>query len=1507
MSKVKKYALRRVAIGLVLGLYVLIALLNSTVVQSYIGAAVGSYFSNQWGGKVRIGALHASPISHVILDKIELISPTDDTIFVGDRITCRFKRFPFHNSRLSFRSVELWNGRYHLHTFRHPDGQSGINLDFIINYFKQKAKPDDGVPAPVFTVEVGELRLHNIDYIQDLAEPASYQPRAHGVDIPHMRYWDISGVIRNVRVENDHVKARFVSLSATEQSGLHIVDLSMDAEVGPTGIYATNLDLQTDDSRVFMDASLKYNGWEEMSDYCNTVVHDVVLKEGTEVSMRDAAYWAPLLWDAEVKARPQGHVYGTIANLTAENFLAFFGNNSNLLFDGNITGLPHIERTQVHAVLHRLHTSHADLSEVRLPDSVPLPLPAAVRHMGTIDLSAEATGGMQDIEAWVNMNSQVGDLEAHARLMHDTLRNDYAYWGDVDSRMLGIRSLLPNEWVWRSGMHLSFQGTGLDPEKMDVSVEGRLYNTSLRGATLQRTAISAELAGGVASAEAELRDSLIHLNLTVDADLNKGDYHADVQLNNAQLTALHLLQTDSTVALTTQLKAHLTGKNLEQMAGNITLDNTHLQYGSHKLDMRHLALQAETEPSLAPIGTDQPDGLALPVANWKRLALQCDWLDATVEGHFAYTHLPVIAQDFCARYLPSYYNPYPYDDQSRSQAYEQLADDRLDMELQWEDRYGTFAELMPSIVIAEGTRLRGNYNYGEALKLVIQSDSLRVGSFALQDVGVDGGSLGDSYRLRLRATNAKTGAMTLMQAPALTAAVGRNLSTLALEWGNENPSTASNSGKLEFLLTSSASGNRLMVTQPHFYVMGQKWTVVCPDGVWMNRERIKVDNLKVYGLEQAMRIDANIPGAGQPATTEQEDYVRASFDDFAVGQLSSLLLASSSLNIEGTLDGYLRVQGLSSQALVDADLNVQQFAVNNMALGDLSITTHQQPNDPLLYIDVVADAQGHHPIDIHGHLNPEGKPMDLSFDLNADRLPIGMAQPFLASVASKMEGQAGGKVSVRGTTEALRVDGYISLSQGRIGLAPTGVEYLVDDTVRIENNTLNLRNFIIRDLENNTAYANGTLALLPEPRLAMRLHTSRIMALNKPADGETFHGKLMASADADINGPLKALQVTVQATAQNGSDLYVPISNKKQVSENEYIVFVSPYPTPRRNRPTSRAATTGSINLQANVSVTPGVTVHLPMDFEQLTANVTAVGRGDIQVVMRDGKTPDILGDYEFTSGNFSLTLLQLINKTFAIEEGSTLNFPGDINNARFNVNAVYSQRVNLSTLMGNSSSSSASDNYVQVQDIITLAGTLQDPSIKFDIQIPNAEQSVQDQVFTYIDKNNERDMLNQSISLLLLGRFTPQGTTDNDASPLGDGGSINILTSSASSLVSRLVKVVDVNFNYYAGSGNTPGQFDVGISKQWNKFYFESTFGYANTTGEMENTTSNVLVGDVEVGYRFNPYFNIYGFHRSNTSFYTRTELPYKQGIGIKLTKDLDNLSDLFPWLRKRKKLTFE
>lgn len=1476
MHKKALYVVRRIVGYSLLSVYLIIAALNSTVVQSYIGAAVGNYFSKEWGGKVRIGALHASPFSHVILEDIELISPSNDTIYYGERIACRFKRFPFHGDGLSFDHVSLRNGRYHLHTFHYPSGKSGINLDYIIHYFADRAKPSEKTGS-VFIVEVGELHLRNIDYIQDLPEPKSHHTYPYGVDIPHMRFYNISGYFRNIRVENDHVNVRIVSLTTTEASGQHIVDLSMDAEVSPNGIRATNMDLQTDDSRIFMDARLDFNGWDEMSDYCNTVVHDVVLKEGTEVNLSDAAYWAPTLWGINCKVQAQGHISGPVANMTAQNFIASFGENSHLFMDANIAGLPDINHTTINASIHRLHTNYDDLAAVRHPEPITMKAPDIIQRMGIIDLDASLNGSLKNCEAFFNLNSLIGDLEGHVNLQYDTLLHQYAYLGDLDSRSIGIRSLIPNEWVSRTGFHLSFQGAGFDPNTMEASIEGRLYNTQIKGNDIERTTISAELSKHELVADLTLKDPLINLDLTATVGMGENkSYSADIILDDAQLTTLHLIKGDTAVNLTTRLVADLQGNDIEHLTGTLSLHNTQCDIGSRHIALRNVLVQA-----------NETNG-------FHNLSLNSDWASMNIGGYYSYSDLPLIIRDFCQRYLPTYYNPYR---DSEPVDLTPLYDDHLTIGLVWNDIHGTFYDFMPTISIADGTTLRGNYNYSEALKLVLKSDSLNIGSIALHDIGLNGNTLGENYRLRMKASSLNSGSSPLINNLDLSVAIGSAISTVALQWDN-NTNTIENEGDIEVFLTSSPTDNKIMVTRPNFYIMGQRWSLVCPGGIMLNNDRLQVDNLKIYGMGQAVTLKALLAG-------NNDDIISASFDDFAIGQFTPLLLSGNNLDLQGTLDGTCHMMGFSTKPHIDADLSVKECIVNGQPLGDIDINSDYLSDQSRLNIDITSSLRqglaSSKPIEAHGYLLMNHKKPTLNFDLSLDKLPLQAAQPFLSTVASDMQGTLSGNIHADGPTTQPYINGNLALNDGLLKLIPTGVAYRINDSLSIVNNTLSLKDFIIQDIESNQARINGSVSLEQQGLiLNLSLHTQRLLMLDKPNDGSTFYGKLIGSATSSVTGPVNQLQIVAEATALNGSDLFVPISNRRQISENEYIVFIAPDRPPQTNQSNrSRKPKDNNLNLQANVKVTPGVTVHLPMDFDQLTANVTAVGNGDISVTMRNGEEPNILGNYVFTSGNFSLSLLQLLNKNFAIEEGSTLNFPGNINDARFNLSAVYSQRVNLATLMGNNSS--GTNDYVQVHDIINLSGTLQDPAIKFDIQLPNAEQSVVDQVFSYIDRTNERDMLNQSVSLLLLGRFTPTGTAESNDNIFSSGSGLNLLTSSASSLVSNFVKVVDVNFKYQYGTGTAPGQFDVGISKQWEKLYFESTFGYGNTGNDLDNNYSNVLVGDVEVGYKFNPYFRFYGFHRTNTSYYTRTELPYKQGLGIKLSKDFNNIYELFPWLRKK------
>ena len=180
----------------------------------------------------------------------------------------------------------------------------------------------------------------------------------------------------------------------------------------------------------------------------------------------------------------------------------------------------------------------------------------------------------------------------------------------------------------------------------------------------------------------------------------------------------------------------------------------------------------------------------------------------------------------------------------------------------------------------------------------------------------------------------------------------------------------------------------------------------------------------------------------------------------------------------------------------------------------------------------------------------------------------------------------------------------------------------------------------------------------------------------------------------------------------------------------------------------------------------------------------------------------------------------------------------------------------------------------------------------------------MQEEVFSYIDRNNERDMLNQTVSLLLTKRFYNTSASSSQAGSASTGGqAYGFVMGTLGSVISDMVQVVDVNFDYQSGNGLTTDQYAVDISKEWNKFYFETSFGFGGESREVSTSGqgTNNMTGDMLVGYKINPRLHLFVFNRSNTNDYTRSDLPYKQGLGLKYTRDFDRIRELFFWKKRQ------
>ena len=1469
-------------LALFLVLYVAVALLNYSLVQSYLGSSAGNYFSKQWGGKVSIGSLHISPFDHLVAHNILLVAPDNDTILDAESLRLRFRHFPFRSGNikdgglnvgtLDLERLYLGNAYYHFASIvDSTTDKVHTNLQFIIDHYATGNK-DTTHTGQTFTVNVKTVVLNHVHYRMDLPDKRT-TVYPYGVQIPHMEFYDIRGRFKDVHVVNDDVSVRIIKLSTEERSGFHVDRISARVHVSNREIRVDDLIVETPLTHISLSALLSYNGWEEMDDYLNTVQHQVDIRRGTSVAFSDVAYWAPVLWGIDVQLDPTGTAAGTINDLHTDGLTLAFGNASCLTVEGAVRMVEKIDSLNLDLRRLDLRFEQSDLAQLRsmLPQYITPQIAKHLDHLGYLDLTATAMGGLnRHSSANIDLVCALGNLRADATAVPNQAAGQsgkeattsYRLTLDAGSDGLGLTPF-GSDWLSHTGFALSTEATLASSNFKPTSGEAELQltNSVVNGRHISPATVRANLHDSTIALQAECNDTLLAFALEANANLQSHKYTAEVDLENLDTRLLPIDANQITV--NTKIKADVEGTSLDSLGGNLHAQHTHIQIPKGTIDLNDIDF------------TLRSNGLH------KRMRLQSDPLALTAGGHFAYADLPIMVRHFLSQVLPADLQLAAAPDSLQLAA---IADNTITFTANWNDNGALLSNAGSNIGIAQGTRLSGSYNHRELLKMALRSDSIRIGSILLDDLGLSSRNAGANYIVDLESQQVAVGNTDLLNRINVTLGSNPRHTNLEILWGDGQATTSGD------LMLHMADGN-ITVVRPNLVIANTPWTLAI-DSLALIAQTTPSNHkeMALSGNGISLSSDQQQIIASLALQQRNTDHLSLDFHRFDLGPLCKLLLQQSPLDIDGRIDGHFEMFGLHETPYFNAALTVDSCIVNRQSLGDVSLRSSWNAELNTLNLNMASENLG-----ATGWLQLGEKDPGLNFSADFDNFSLALAAPFLASFSSRFQGSLHGNFDISGTLSRPLILGEAIVDDGALKIDPTGVTYFFSDSISFTQNAITLSNFAIRDQRNNIATLTGQIRYsnLDNIFLDLALATDNLLLLDQRR-GDDFYGTLMASANATLSGTTNNLDIAVTARTNPGCDLTVPLSNLKHVKTQNYITFVSDQPLNTQNAKQKTQNTTLPINISIDLTLTPDLQLNLPMDFSELQVAVGAIGNGDLHINLDQSLTPFVTGNYEIIDGDLSLNMLSLLEKKFSIENGSNLTFHGALPDARFDLRAVYSQRANLSTLTGTLSSVDNTQKYIQVDDIIAIAGTLQEPTVSFDLRLPNADQSVQEEVFSYIDRNSERDMINQTVSLLLLGQFYNVSGTEQGGTNAASGG-IGAIASTMGSFMADMVQFVDINVDYKAATDATNQQLDLNISKDWGRWYLESTLGYGGESREIETTTANGTVIDALIGYRLSPLVHLFAYNRTNTNDYTRTDLPYKQGVGLKLTKDFDSWSQLF------------
>lgn len=1481
ISKVISYLLLTVF----LFVYIFLALLNTSVVQSITAAKLADYLSKEWKTEFRIGALSINIFDGVGLYDVYLADQKGDTILLADKLSVKLLALP------SAKGIKLGTVRLEDAVFNLETGPKGLNFKFILDYFKSN-KPKKKEPSKPFVIDVKRCKFKNVSFALILKNNKKIYPDRL-VAINNMRYTNLNLDMRDIVVVNDSINVTIKKFSAKEKSGLYIKNISGSFTVCPKTIIAKDANIKTSNSDLYLDALMRTTSWKTYSHFIDSVYCQGEIKKGSKVGMKDATYWADVIRGFEQKAEISGKFYGRVSDIYCQDLEIKAGRDTYIKAKGTIIGLPKPENTVYNLVAQEIKTSYSDYKSMKLGHLLEnLPIPKMVSKLGKINMKGEFRGLIKNFDASALINTDIGYIDVIGSSINNG--KEVTYSADIVSEQFDAGKLLDLPWLKTSSISAKAEVTGTNLNNLKASLSAGLANINLKGNNYDTIFVDGNMENKQISAQCYLNDDAVKLSASTEFLLgDKKSLYVDADIDYANVSKLNLFKfADTTTTFSGKIIADIQDLNIKSLTGNVSIQNLKFVLSdTNVFSINHLNAQM----------TNNKLGNSLKIYS--------DILDLSMVGNYSLDDVGNDVASIVKQYIPKF-NFKQYNEAkniSDSIEVEYRNKSTFEFSATIKNPKPIFFLFAPNIQLSNNVAIYGKCNPDDKFNLNIDAKKLIIGNLVIDNLSLESKVRGEHLNTSINTSNLNISDSLYLKNIALEIISNSKELDFFLNF-TDNLHDKSTRGRLSFksMLTENSLQGGFENSEIEF--MGNKLTINNDNIISYDGKKVAILNFLLNKSKESITVNGIL-------SDNDNDELEIDFKNVEISSFNSLL-KNSGLELAGRINKNITFRSMLKKPFFTSNLVIDNLTINNNLLGrtELNISNALANDEFLVNVKVLYkgdDGIQNTPLAITGFIYPQRKKDNLNLNVSLKNFNIKVIGKYLNSFASETEGLlSGNNIKVKGEFSQPDIRGILVCKNGAMKIDMINTKYYFSDTIRVEDNKFILNDFRLYDVQKNALKINGKIThhYFKDYDINLIVDADKIKILNtKASSGQMYYGEAYASAKAKIMGDLSMLNIDVTAKTEKGTKLVIPVSSKTSVSKNSFIQFTKVNKINKEDsilsliKPREKAAKSIGLNIMIKLAVTPNAIISLPMNFNQISGELSASGEGDIKMEINNKGQFNMFGRVGISSGTFEMSLMELIDKTFQIEKGGSIQFNGKPTNAIIDVSAVYKTKASLAPILGVKYTKP-----VDVQSIILLSGNMMNPIPKFDIKLPNTDAQTVDLLFMNIDKNDEKQMLEQTTSLLLTRQFYSN-----------TGGINNIvagtdLTSSAfelafgqiTGMLTNMVKFVDVGVNYTPGTSGITDQFDLRFSKDIGRWEIEVNSVIGGKTQEQAKGTSTFL-GDINAEYKITESFRLKAFNKSNANDFTKYNItPYTQGVGITYKKEYDKFSDIFKSRKQRNKL---
>jgi len=722
-------------------------------------------------------------------------------------------------------------------------------------------------------------------------------------------------------------------------------------------------------------------------------------------------------------------------------------------------------------------------------------------------------------------------------------------------------------------------------------------------------------------------------------------------------------------------------------------------------------------------------------------------------------------------------------------------------------------------------------------------------------------------------------------------------------------------------ITGSRERLRFTVNPDSLILNKEKWLIPEDNEIILTDKHLEFNNFKINKNNQSIALTDKLQNISK-------EHIAIEFENFDINAVFNYLNPEAEL-ATGQLNGNFILEDPFTNAGILADLSIEQLNMLKTDLGTLSVNGNSLDDNS--YAFNAGLKGGDIDFDLVGDYTVTNNIANLDLDFNINEFKTQALNTLSMGEIKDADSSFSGAFKVTGSTSDLKYDGSITFNNTGFNVAKLNTKFsMIKETLSINNDGLSMKDFTIRDENNNALVLSGKVGTesFINPTFDLSVKTTNFQVLNaSKEDNEEFYGKVTFDANAKLTGDLQIPKLDAKLTLGSDTDLvYVLPSSVASVEERDgVVVFVN-----RENRDAiltqteEQTATIKGFDIRALFNVGKNAAVTIIID-EDTGDNFKISGEGDFVFTMKPNGRITLTGAYEISEGHYELNLYNLVNRKFLFAQGSRVTWSGDPFDAKLDIRAIYNLDTSAYGLMASQISGSDSSVKSKYQEVLpfnvylNIDGELLQPKISFGLDMPEEDQgAISGQVYSRIQQVNQQEgeLNRQVFSLLVLNRFYPDSGSDGS-----DGGFATIARDNLNDAVSDQLNTfsdkilgstgieLDFGLNSYTDyQGDSPTdrtELEIAAKKKlFNDRLTVSVGSDVDIQGSNSTDKETPVIGNVSLEYALTEdgRYRLRGFRKSEFENVIDGQ-TIVSGISLIFTKEFNQFSELWDAILRSKK----